>query len=79
MRRFTMRQQRLKAALIRLGAAANDRLHHAMRPLDTDDKDAARALAAALLVAVRDGITDEESAALKELAQAFVEARSNTP
>ena len=74
-----MPKHRIKAALIRLGAAVKDRVKHALRPLDADDKDAVRALAAALLVAARDGISAEEEEALDELYAAWREARSNTP
>lgn len=77
--RNPMPKRKITAALIRLGTALKNRVHHVLRPLDDDDKDAARALAASLLVAARDGISAEEEDAIRELWAAFAEARSNTP
>lgn len=73
------RKERRRAALTEFREAVKDRVNHALRPFDADDKEAAQALAASLLVAMQDGISAQEEAALVKLFEAFKEARANTP
>ena len=73
------RKARRQDAIARVRNAIKERVHHTLRPMDADDKEAACELATALLVGARDGYSEEERAAIEDLMDAWKEARSNTP
>lgn len=65
--------------MVRVEAAIKDRVHHALRPLDEDDKATAEALIKAIAAGASGGYTTEETQAIEALYADWREARSDTP